>query len=649
MKRVFLIISLLCFIFSNAFSQTWQWARGNGGNGMDGWPVATDPFGNVFAAGASMGGGGTPTTWGSFILTNNSSPSQSVIAKYDQYGNFQWVDGTQNGPAWVINITTDGAGNAFMFGFYLDTVVSVGSISLHNPAGSGEYFVAKFDPSGTVLWAKNICRGGVQGLLVDKLLLSVGGICADEDGNIYITSSFTQPFVTIGSFILTNADVSGSSNDIFIAKLNSSGDVLFATRAGGVKDDYSVSMARTPAGDIYIAGVFVSPTLSFGGTTLFNTTTGLAINPYIARYNATGIPIWATSNTDAVHASAVGLASDASGNVYLTGSLTDNTLTYAGTTISNPYPGKSVVYLVKFDAANNISWYKTIGSADSSAWAYSIAYSSCGKVWVSGTVPGTQFYIDGHAYALVVPPNSSDAVFIAGFNSSGDYFESVALQSGGDDQDGIACDGIGNLFICSDYDLPLSTPFVVANDSLLNSSGENLYVAKLQFAQLPDFTPRDTVLCSDMGFPYKVWLQVQTDDSILWSTGEVTSSIAISDSGKYWVTIRNSSCNISDTFNVEAEDCGCTLSLPNAFTPNNDGLNDTYGPLFVKNCILSGYSFSIFDRWGELVFYSVDPQASWDGKLKGVSAEQGVYVYILKYKDQNSKEHFMKGNVTLAW
>jgi len=85
--------------------------------------------------------------------------------------------------------------------------------------------------------------------------------------------------------------------------------------------------------------------------------------------------------------------------------------------------------------------------------------------------------------------------------------------------------------------------------------------------------------------------------------------------------------------------------FPTAFTPNGDGLNDLLslkGIRYVKNV-----SVEIWNRWGQLVFSSSDPNKGWDGNFQGVPAQTGVYAYIIRYTNAKNEEKLTKGNVTL--
>jgi gliding motility-associated-like protein len=90
-----------------------------------------------------------------------------------------------------------------------------------------------------------------------------------------------------------------------------------------------------------------------------------------------------------------------------------------------------------------------------------------------------------------------------------------------------------------------------------------------------------------------------------------------------------------------------SLYIPNAFTPNGDGRNDTF---FAKGENISDFEMRIFDRWGNLIFYSDNMNKHWDGRVKsdGFIAQQDVYVYDVSAKDIKQKKLHYIGTVTLV-
>lgn len=106
-------------------------------------------------------------------------------------------------------------------------------------------------------------------------------------------------------------------------------------------------------------------------------------------------------------------------------------------------------------------------------------------------------------------------------------------------------------------------------------------------------------------------------------------------------------CTGFDTVVVKVEKVNNSdYLIPNAFTPNNDGLNDC---LKIKYWgIVNEFEFSIFNRWGERLFFTKDPNRCWDGTYKGVLQNGGVYVYMIKAKTFCQPEVFRKGTFVLV-
>ena len=114
MKNLILVSLLIATqLFSiDAHAQGgWLWGRGNTGGGNDAWGVAADPSGNVFVSGITLFSG--PNSFsGHTIPQYGISSYQTVLVKYDPFGNYVWGFGTQYGGAWVINVAADQWGNS---------------------------------------------------------------------------------------------------------------------------------------------------------------------------------------------------------------------------------------------------------------------------------------------------------------------------------------------------------------------------------------------------------------------------------------------------------------------------------------------------------------------------------------------------------
>ncbi len=105
-------------------------------------------------------------------------------------------------------------------------------------------------------------------------------------------------------------------------------------------------------------------------------------------------------------------------------------------------------------------------------------------------------------------------------------------------------------------------------------------------------------------------------------------------------------CIDSITYTVEVTE-EYAFYIPNAFTPNGDGVNDYFGPQGTHDLI---YEMTIYNRWGEKVFETTDTSLPWDGNVNGSAkiAETGVYVYRIRFKDSRYTSNVLVGSVTLV-
>ena len=87
-----------------------------------------------------------------------------------------------------------------------------------------------------------------------------------------------------------------------------------------------------------------------------------------------------------------------------------------------------------------------------------------------------------------------------------------------------------------------------------------------------------------------------------------------------------------------------TLFLPNAFTPNSDGVNDIFR---LRGSGFISASMMILNQWGQLIFKTDNASAGWDGSSRGGLVQNGTYSYIVQIKMTDGKERVMKGNVSL--
>lgn len=133
----------------------------------------------------------------------------------------------------------------------------------------------------------------------------------------------------------------------------------------------------------------------------------------------------------------------------------------------------------------------------------------------------------------------------------------------------------------------------------------------------------------------------------LWNTGDSTRTIRVDEQGIYNVKITNlAGCYIIDTIRVN-DICPPRVNIPNAFSPNDDLNNDNFD---IYTAYVTNFKLWIYNRWGEVIYYTEDKTKPWDGKLNGLSLEAGSYPWLLEYEGLNdpfAKRFKKSGKVTL--
>ena len=132
--------------------------------------------------------------------------------------------------------------------------------------------------------------------------------------------------------------------------------------------------------------------------------------------------------------------------------------------------------------------------------------------------------------------------------------------------------------------------------------------------------------------------------NISWSTGENSNQITLTEPGTYSVEVENLCDMQSEAFTLSPN--LDIFEMPNAFTPNGDGISDIFRPVWGCSDI-TNFSFKIFNRWGNKVFESTDPLTGWNGLLNNEPAVSDVFIYTISFQASNSETVQTSGDVTL--
>lgn len=158
----------------------------------------------------------------------------------------------------------------------------------------------------------------------------------------------------------------------------------------------------------------------------------------------------------------------------------------------------------------------------------------------------------------------------------------------------------------------------------------------------------DTTLCLN-GDPIFLTNLVARDTDYYyskWNTGETSDTLKVVHPGIYSLSVFNHplGCSAKETIKISK---GCYIDIPNAFTPNGDGINDYFFPRQFLSKDVSAFQMQVFNRWGQMIFMTNNLNGrGWDGKFNGVEQSQGVYIYIITAEISGHLEYY-KGNVTL--
>lgn len=189
------------------------------------------------------------------------------------------------------------------------------------------------------------------------------------------------------------------------------------------------------------------------------------------------------------------------------------------------------------------------------------------------------------------------------------------------------------------YDVTKAGLYYVAVNLNGCSSSDSIIV---KYNSSPSFSlGNDTLICMSEYLILKP--NVQGSVNYLWQDGSTQPQFVVKDAGLYRLLVQNECGAKSDE--IEISTFQCVLNMPTAFTPNKDGLNDVFRvkyPFPVKE-----FTMTIYDRWGQKIYSSLDIKKGWDGNFKGNLSPVGSYVWTISLTDLNGNKQSVKGNVLL--
>ncbi len=345
------------------------WATYLGGKGFDDADgVVIDRSGNVYISGTTSSTSGIATT-GAYQTSGDSTWDAAFLAKFSPTGNLLWATYFGDSDD-VFGMTIDTSGNAFISGFTSSAygIATKGAYQITGTA-NGDAFLAKFNPSGSLLWATYY--GGNGGGYSNA-------VTTDISGNVYMTgaTSSDSGVATSGAYQTTR----NNSSDVFLAKFSASGSLIWGTYYEGY---WGNGIATDLHGNIYITGlVYSSSGLATSGA---YQVTGDSINgsAFLAKFNPSGGLLWATYYGGTGSTFGEGIATDVYGNVYLSDYTASRTgIATAGAFLTSNTGGYEA-YLAKFNPSGNLAWGTYYGG-NRAVYSQCVTVGDSDNIYISG-------------------------------------------------------------------------------------------------------------------------------------------------------------------------------------------------------------------------------------------------------------------------
>ena len=315
-----------------------------------------DVSGNVYTAGQFFGTADFDPGPGTYSLSPAGN-NDIFVQKMDASGNFLWAR-TFGGTSYdgCYSVSVDASGNVYTTGVFYETADFDPGSGTYNITSTGGYdvFVQKMSASGDFLWAKAF--GGESNDYGQSVSI-------DASGNVYTTGYFrgTVDFDPgPGTYNLTSA----GNSDVFVQKLDTSGNFLWAKAIGGLSSVEAYSVRVDASGNVYTAGLFYGTADLDPGPGTYNLTSNGSADIFVQKMDASGNFLWAKAFGGTDYDGGQSVCLDASGNVYTTGFFRRTVDFDPGTGTANlSSAGDYDVFVQKMNASGDFLWAKTFGGA----------------------------------------------------------------------------------------------------------------------------------------------------------------------------------------------------------------------------------------------------------------------------------------------
>lgn len=289
------------------------------------------------------------------------------VAKYDPSGKLLWLRSAGGaGYDYGHGIGVDGRGNCYVTGGVVGNN-TFGEQPVENPIGS-HLFLAKYDRTGEFAWVRQSRGKGAAGQTV----------AVDRGGNSWVAGNVA------GDADFGGASVTASGGDVVLVKYDPEGKALWAAGAGGSSNGVACGVGVDAKGNSYINGMFKA-NATFGSTTLKGSG---EYDVFAAGYDPKGVPLWAHMGSSPGIDYGLGLAADPRGGCYAVGEI-GGTAGFEGVTVPNA--GGRDLFIARYEADGKLSWIKAAG-AEKDDLCYCVALDGKGRAYLSGAFNGATKY-----------------------------------------------------------------------------------------------------------------------------------------------------------------------------------------------------------------------------------------------------------------
>ncbi len=412
-------------------SQNFEWGLSIGGAGVDNsTDIVADNQGNSYVTGFFEGTVDFDPGVGVSNLT--SAGGQDIfVSKLDSLGTLVWVKrigGLSNDQA--LSISLSSAGALYITGFYggsVDFDPGPSTFTLNSISGTSDQFVCKISNSGTFIWAKSMGGTGID---------NGYSISIDNLGNV-ITTGIFEGISDFDPNSGTNNLISNGFSDIFISKLDSNGNFLWARSIGGMWPDFGSDVSTDETGNVILVGRFAdSVDFDPGPGSFILSASSFFYDLFILKLDPNGAFRWANSFGGETNESANSVVTDDLGNSYLTGTYFD-TIDFdpgPGSQLLFPFDGSIDIFVLKLDSNGSFVWVKGVGG-NSLQSSSSISLDPKKNLFVTGYFLDTVDFDPGFGSFFLNPVSSGFAdPYVLKLDSNGNFLHAQSFGGGGWDE-----------------------------------------------------------------------------------------------------------------------------------------------------------------------------------------------------------------------